>query len=99
MLEIQQANVRGLSYEEREFLAKVKDLEGQIPKALATILSGIGNTKCPNGREFKFRMLPRNYMEGEYNEITIPGYFGQAGPATQPLYKDYPQLRYYPPIV
>lgn len=90
MLEVHQSNFRGLTYDEREFLAKVKEFDQPIPKALATVLAGIGNTTVPNGKELKFKMLPRAYAEGEYLGVNIQGYFGTAGPETQALYKSYP---------
>lgn len=76
MLDLQQSNFRGLTFDEREFLAKVKEFDSPIPKALAIVLAGLGNTTCPNGRDLKFRLLPRNYVDGEYNNVEIPGYFG-----------------------
>lgn len=90
MLDVQQSNFRGLTFDEKEFLAKVKEFENEIPKSLAIMLAGIGNTTCPNGRDLKFRMANRTYAEGEYLGLIIPGYFGQAGPHTQSIYKDYP---------
>ncbi|KAG8303870.1 hypothetical protein J6590_108021, partial [Homalodisca vitripennis] len=95
MLDVHRANFRGLSYEESEFVAKVKEFENLIPKSLSTVLAGIGNTTCPNGRDLKFRLLPRNYREGEYMDVEIPGYFGMAGPTTQPLYHSYPCIAVY----
>lgn len=90
MLDVHQSNFRGLTFDEKEFLAKVKEFENEIPKSLAIVLAGIGNTTCPNGRDLKFRMNDRAYMEGDYLGLNIPGYFGRAGPLTQALYKDYP---------
>lgn len=87
MLDVQQSIFRGLKFDEQEFLAKVKEFENEIPKSLAIALAGLGNTTCPNGRDLKFRTRNRNYIEGD---IVIPGYFGQAGPETQAIYKDYP---------
>lgn len=44
MLDVHQSNFRGLSFDEKEFLSKVKEFNSPIPKALATILAGLGNT-------------------------------------------------------
>lgn len=40
-------------------------------------------------------MLPVNYMDGEYLNVHIPGYFGEASPLTQPVYKAYPCVAVY----
>lgn len=95
MHDVQQNNFRGLTFDEKEFLSKMKEFDSPIPKALSTTLAGLGNTTCPNGRDLKFRMLPRAYVEGEYNGVEIPGYFGEATPLTQPLYKSYPCIAVY----
>lgn len=95
MLDLQQSNFRGLTFDEKEFLPKVKEFDSPIPKALATVLAGLGNTTCPNGRDLKFRHLPRQYVEGEFNNVDIPGYFGEASPLTQPVYKAYPCIAVY----
>lgn len=50
------------------------------------ILAGLGNTTCPNGRDLKFRMAPREYVDGEYLNVEISGYFGQAFPPKHKLY-------------
>lgn len=49
MLDLQQSNFRGLNFEEKEFLAQVKQFDSPIPKALAIVLAGLGNTTCPMG--------------------------------------------------
>lgn len=95
MLDLQQSNFRGLNFDEKEFLAQVKQFDSPIPKALAIVLAGLGNTTCPNGRDLKFRMLPRQYVDGEYNNVDITGYFGRVTPETQPLYKGYPCIAVY----
>lgn len=95
MLDVQRNNFRGLTFEEKKFLAKVKEFNTPIPKALSMVLAGIGNTTCPNGRKMKFRMMNRQYVDDEYQEVEIPGYYGEVGPATQPLYKSYPCIAVY----
>lgn len=89
MLDIQQSNFRGLTFDETEYLAKVKEFDSPIPKALSTVIAGLGNTTCPNGRDLIFRLVEREYHDGVYQQVEIPGYFGEAGPNTQPIYKSY----------
>lgn len=95
MLDIQQNNFRGLTFDETEYLAKVKEFNSPIPKALSMSLAGLGNTTCPNGRDLKFRLAEREYHDGVYQRVEIPGYFGEAGPHTQSVYKSYPCVAVY----
>lgn len=95
IIDVHQSNFRGLTFDESEFLSKMKEFNSPIPKALSTVLAGLGNTTCPNDRDLKFRMLPREYQDGEYQDVEIPGSFGEASPQTQPLYKSYPCIAVY----
>lgn len=71
----------------------MKEFNSPIPKALSTVLAGLGNTTCPN--DLKFRLVEMEYHDGVYQQVEIPGYFGEDGPNTQPVYKSYPCVAVY----
>lgn len=91
MLRLERENGGELDPMEDRFVDQVAALNLRVPALLAHYLAGMGNTRVPSGRDLRFKLLAREYVD----TANVNGFFGQISPETQPLYQNYPCLAVY----
>lgn len=78
---------------EREYTSTITELNLRPPSLITTYVEGFGSTTLPNGRDLRFRMLEREYVEDP--DTNTIGWYGRVSVGTHYLYAHYPCLAVY----